>query len=156
MPVNTVWWSSALWFVIKFWYSAFTSCSRSLHHFLFVDIQLSFSVGVRILNTATARKVSKYGGIRTEYEEIHRISTSYLFVFSPNTGIYGPEITPYLDTSSSEQQVVSEILSLKITKTFSKNSHYQIITFQHEVRISPSSFASWFTSLFLFLHTADI
>ena len=37
---------------------------------------------------ATARKVSKYGVI----------SGQYFPVFSPNTGKYGPEITPYLDT----------------------------------------------------------
>ena len=36
----------------------------------------------------TARKVSKYGVI----------SGSYFSVFSANTGKYGPEITPYLDT----------------------------------------------------------
>ena len=35
--------------------------------------------------------------IRTEYGEILRYSDT-LFVFSPNTGKYGPEITPYLDT----------------------------------------------------------
>ena len=36
----------------------------------------------------TAWKVSKYGVI----------SGLYFPVFSPNTGKYGPEITPYLDT----------------------------------------------------------
>ena len=36
----------------------------------------------------TAWKVSKYGDI----------SGPYFPVFSPNTGKYGPEITPYLDT----------------------------------------------------------
>ena len=36
----------------------------------------------------TAWKVSKYGVI----------SGPYFPVFSPNTGKYGPEITPYLDT----------------------------------------------------------
>ena len=36
----------------------------------------------------TAWKVSKYGVI----------SGPYVSVFSPNTGKYGPEITPYLDT----------------------------------------------------------
>ena len=35
-----------------------------------------------------AWKVSKYGVI----------SGPYFLVFSPNTGKYGPEITPYLDT----------------------------------------------------------
>ena len=36
----------------------------------------------------TAWKLSKYGVI----------SGSYFLVFSSNTGKYGPEITPYLDT----------------------------------------------------------
>ena len=36
----------------------------------------------------TAWKVSKYGVISGPYSP----------VFSPNTGKYGPEITPYLDT----------------------------------------------------------
>ena len=36
----------------------------------------------------TAWKVSKYGAI----------SAPYFPVFSPNTGKYGPEITPYLST----------------------------------------------------------
>ena len=39
----------------------------------------------------TAWKVSKYGVI----------SGPYFPVFSPNTVKYGPEITPYLDTSRS-------------------------------------------------------
>ena len=39
-------------------------------------------------NPFTAWKVSKYGVI----------SDPYFPVFSPNTGQYGPEITPYLDT----------------------------------------------------------
>ena len=39
-------------------------------------------------NTGTAWKVTKYGVI----------SGLYFPEFSPNTGKYGPEITPYLDT----------------------------------------------------------
>ena len=40
------------------------------------------------LEIDTARKVPKYGVI----------SGPYVPVFSPNTGKYGPEISPYLDT----------------------------------------------------------
>ena len=47
-----------------------------------------FETGRRLLERGTARKVSKYGVI----------SGPYFPVFSPNTGKYGPEITPYLDT----------------------------------------------------------
>ena len=41
-------------------YSASTSCSRSLHHFRFADIQLGFSMGVRILNTTAVAQKMKF------------------------------------------------------------------------------------------------
>ena len=50
-------------------------------------------------NTAklhTAWKVSKYGIISGPYFSVFGLNTDS--VFSPNTGKYGPEITPYLDT----------------------------------------------------------
>ena len=46
------------------------------------------AVLIEVLNSYTAWKVSKYGVI----------SGPYFPVFSPNTGKYGQEITPYLDT----------------------------------------------------------
>ena len=46
----------------------------------------------------TAWKVSKYGVISGPCFPAFRLNTSYLSVFSPNAGKYGPEITPYLDT----------------------------------------------------------
>ena len=56
-------------------------------------------------NSNTARKVSKYGVISSPYFPVFarhldriRRDTSYLSVFSPNAGKYGPEITLYLDT----------------------------------------------------------
>ena len=62
-----------------------------LNRFL-VDSHLNISEGLKIsmlwlLNSITAWKVSKYGVI----------SGPYFPVFSPNTGKYGPEKTPYLD-----------------------------------------------------------
>ena len=42
----------------------------------------------QVSSIVTASKLSKYGVI----------SGPYFPVFSPNTGKYGPEITPYLDT----------------------------------------------------------
>ena len=53
----------------------------------------------------TARNVSKYGVISGTYFPVFGLNTErysgiirYLTVFSPNTGKYGPEIAPYLDT----------------------------------------------------------
>ena len=53
----------------------------------------------------TAWKVSQYGVISgpyfPEYGEIRR------YVFSLNTGKYGPEITPYSDTIDTVQHIIS-------------------------------------------------
>ena len=49
-----------------------------------------------VLPTVTAWKGSKYGVI----------SGPYCPVFSPNTGKYGPEITPYLDTFQALNNLV--------------------------------------------------
>ena len=46
------------------------------------------TVSLKSAVSRTAWKMSKYGVI----------SGPYLPVFSPDTGKYGPEITPYLDT----------------------------------------------------------
>ena len=45
----------------------------------------------------TAWKVSIYGVISGPYFPVFELNT-YLSVFSPNTGKYGPEMTPYLNT----------------------------------------------------------
>ena len=41
--------------------------------------------------------MSKYGVISGPYFSVFGLNTE-ISVFSPNTGKYGPEITPYLDT----------------------------------------------------------
>ena len=47
----------------------------------------------------TAWKVSKYGNFSSPYFPAFVLNKiSYLSVFSPNAGKYGPEKTPYLDT----------------------------------------------------------
>ena len=67
--------------------------------------QLSLNGAIRLFSvSSTAWKVSRYfwsifSCIRTEYGDLLQIS-----VFSPNTGNYGPEKTPYLDTSCNDQQ----------------------------------------------------
>ena len=40
----------------------------------------------------------KYGVISGPYFPTFGLNNSYLSVFSPNAGKYGPETTPYLDT----------------------------------------------------------
>ena len=45
----------------------------------------------------TTYKVSKYGVISGPYFPVFGLNTER-YVFSSNTGKYGPEITPYLDT----------------------------------------------------------
>ena len=46
----------------------------------------------------TAWKVSKYGVVSGPYFPTFGLNTSYLSVFSPSEGKYGPELTPYLNT----------------------------------------------------------
>ena len=42
------------------------------------------------------------------------ISGTYFPVFSPNTGKYGPEITPYLDTFHAVYNKQSKLNALKL------------------------------------------
>ena len=60
----------------------------------------------------TAPKVSKYGVISSPYFPALGL-TSYLSIFSPNAGNYGPEITPYLDT-------FHVVRSLQLAVTYTK------------------------------------
>ena len=53
--------------------------------------------------TITARKVSKYGVN----------SRPFFPVFSPNTGKYGPEITPYLGTFHAVDEMEGDSSSIK-------------------------------------------
>ena len=48
-------------------------------------------------NWPTVQKLSKYGNISGPYFPAFGLNT-YLSIFSPNVGKYGPEITPYFDT----------------------------------------------------------
>ena len=45
-----------------------------------------------------AWKVSKYGVISGPCFPAFGLNAEIYSIFSPNTGKYGPEITPYLDT----------------------------------------------------------
>ena len=42
--------------------------------------------------------------------------SEYLSVFSPNTGKYGPEITPYLDTFHTVKDIPKRIINLKVSR----------------------------------------
>ena len=46
----------------------------------------------------TAWKVSKYGVISGPYFPVFGLNTEIYSVFSPKTGKYGPEVTPYLES----------------------------------------------------------
>ena len=46
----------------------------------------------------TVWKVSKYRMFSGPYFPVFGLNTEIYFVFSPNTGRYGPEKIPYLDT----------------------------------------------------------
>ena len=69
---------------------------------------------VKYFYTFTAWKVYKYGVI----------SGPYFHVFSPNTGKYGPEITPYLDTFHAVNFVS------KYQKILSKACNFYLAFFQ--------------------------
>ena len=56
-------------------------------------------------DTYTALKLSKYGVISGPYFPVFGLNTERYSVFSPNTGKYGPEITPYLDNFHAVVQV---------------------------------------------------
>ena len=68
--------------------------------------------------------MSKYGVISGPYFPVFGLNTerSYLSVFSPNTGKYGPEINPYLDTFHAvplkESSIFANLLTEKPVKSF--------------------------------------
>ena len=71
--------------------------SHSVDIFFIASHRIAFS---KHLIACTAWKVSRYGVISGLYFPVFGLNTerSYLSVFSPNTGKYGPEIIPHLDT----------------------------------------------------------
>ena len=60
-----------------------------------------------VVFTCTAWKVSKYEVIFSPYFPAFGLNTERYSIFSPNAGIYGPEITPYLDTFHAQQRNIS-------------------------------------------------
>ena len=74
----------------KFEFPKFFKWSANPRHHINTDEshKLLDKVIISYVNSDTVSKVSKY--------EV--ISGLYFLVFSPNTGKFGPEITPYLDT----------------------------------------------------------
>ena len=75
-----------------------------------------------IVKTSTTWKVTKYGVISGPYFPAFGLNTeryfSYLSVFSPHAGKYGPEIIPYLDTYRPvrDNYNISTIIKRKDTK----------------------------------------
>ena len=48
--------------------------------------------------------------------QVRSYSSPYFPVFSPNTGKYGPEITPYLDTSRRDNSCDCKQVEAKVKK----------------------------------------
>ena len=69
-----------------------------------------------VVFTCTAWKMSKYEVIFGPYFPAFGLNTERYSVFSPNAGIYGPEITPYLDTFHAVLVLFSCITPCHINK----------------------------------------
>ena len=87
---------------------------------------LTTKLSISVLNTAS--KVPKYGVFSGPYFPSFGLNTSYLSVFSPNAGKYGPEKTPYLDTFYAVKDITNNVNLLnnvkKIFRKVSKDSIY--------------------------------
>ena len=60
-----------------------------------ISDMINYLAGMEIWRVHAAWKVSKYGVASGQYFPVLELE---IFVFSPNTGKYGTEITPYLNT----------------------------------------------------------
>ena len=94
------------------------------HHEVYI-IQPCWLPGyVRKALAYTAWKASKYGVFSGPYFSAFGLNTEsysvsqYLSVFNPNAGKYGPEKTPYLDTSRSVSNCNSAIIAFKLQISF--------------------------------------
>ena len=88
--------------------------------------------------------MSKYGVISGPYFPVFGpyLSFQYLSVFSPNTGKYGPEITPYLDSfhaMSITMKVIkchtAELLKDTMISFFGKKILYSLSSFYSIISI---------------------
>ena len=81
--------------------------------------------------------MSKYGVFSGTYFHEFGLNTEkyYLLVFSPNTGKYGPEKTPYLDTfhevKIQDMKDKNHDMKNKIQYAKKQNSRYQKIPIKH-------------------------
>ena len=103
--------------------------------------------------------MSKYGVISGPCSPVFGVNTKIyeqVFIFSPNTGKYGPEITPYLDTSrsdsSSHRRCSVKIGVLKISQNSQENTCTRVsfwIKLQSTwYRCGPVNFAKFLRTLF--------
>ena len=80
------------------------------------------------LKKYTAWKVSKYEVISGPYFQYSiwiRRDTEYLFVLSSNTGKYGLELTPYLDTFHAVISIrVIRVLRIQKKASYSRLTHF--------------------------------
>ena len=76
----------------------------------------SYSICSANIKTSTAWKVFKYGVI----------TGPYFPVFSPNTGKYRPEITPYMDTFHAVLSYNMGLINLKLEYNTEQKMNFSI------------------------------
>ena len=76
----------------------------------------SYSICSANIKTSTVWKVSKYGVI----------TGPYFPVFSPNTGKYRPEITPYMDTFHAVLSYNMGLINLKLEYNTEQKMNFSI------------------------------
>ena len=88
--------------------------------------------------------MSKYGVFSSPHFPafgLNRRDTSYLSVFSPNLGKYGPGKTPYLDTfhavnQNSNNSKYKNLIEMKASATLAKNNKVELLTPFHPTIIA--------------------
>ena len=89
--------TSLRYYCLRFW--MVPQSLRNIMHCLTSVQKRSFFWSVfSCIRTEYGKIVSKYGVFSGPYFPVFGLTTPYLSIFSPNTGKYGPEKTPYLDT----------------------------------------------------------
>ena len=95
ISILLLYWNIYSSFFHSFIFVANTYLFTSVTMLVSVSLLYAFSVKMSINN---AWKVSKFGVFSGPYFPLFGLNALYLSVFSPNSGKYGPEKTPYLDT----------------------------------------------------------
>ena len=83
-----------------FWLTCYAMLPKNIHYgiFYYSSLQLAAYTAYNIHCVKSVRIRSFFWSVLFPHLDWIRKDTSYLSVFSPNAGKYGPEKTPYLDT----------------------------------------------------------